>query len=90
MAGKRGPDQQREVTQTRSPPFPSCNRLWAVLQNGAMGLPSHQVPLLQHPRVSCGPQMAEISALEFIIFLETFKFLEFLKILNPSIIMFKH
>lgn len=45
-----------------------------------------------------GPQMADISVLGFTIFLEILKFMEFffllfmefLKILNPSVIIFKH
>jgi hypothetical protein len=37
-----------------------------------------------------GPQMADISVLGFTIFLGILKFLEFLKISNPSAIIFKH
>lgn len=47
-----------------------------------------------------GPQMADISVLGFTIFLEILKFMEFffflflfmefLKIVNPSVIIFKH
>lgn len=37
-----------------------------------------------------GPQMADILVLRFTIFLGILKFLEFLKISNPSVIIFKH
>lgn len=94
LGEKKRPNKQRNALAERIIfVYGACNQLqgvpvkqgyWASMRSG--NLPCYSVKGV----ISFGPQMADILVLRFTIFLGILKFLEFLKISNPSVIIFKH